>query len=497
MTRLALRLLPGLALALLASAVAPASDAPRPNLIIINIDDLGYAEIGPFGSTNRTPHLDRMAREGRKLTSHYAAPVCSPSRASLMTGSYAKRVLPIPHVLFPAAEVGLNPAERTIAEVLKDAGYATACIGKWHLGDQRDFLPTRQGFDSFFGIPYSNDMGLAAEGARSNRGAPLPSGKQAAKATKAPGPMERETGLRGNAQPPLPLLENETVIGRVRVAEQIDLTRRYTERAVQFIRERRDRPFFLYFAHSAVHFPVYPRDEFMGKSGRGVLGDWVQEVDWSVGQVLDALRDLQLDGKTLVIFTSDNGGPVNQGATNTPLRGSKGSTLEGGMRVVTLAWWPGRIPAGTSTGAITAMMDFLPTFARLAGARVPADRKIDGVDIWPVLAGDPATPPRDQMLYFRGLTLEAVRSGPWKLHLANGELYDVARDLAESRDVAAQHPDVVRRLRALADATKGDLDPDGVGPGCRPLGRVANPQPLLALDGTVRADAVGTAKRFP
>jgi arylsulfatase A-like enzyme len=496
MTRFAFRLLPGLALALIASAVVSASDASRPNLIIINIDDLGYAEIGAFGSTNRTPHLDRMAKEGRKLTSHYAAPVCSPSRASLMTGSYAKRALPIPHVLFPAAEVGLNPAERTIAEVLKDAGYATACVGKWHLGDQRAFLPTRQGFDSFFGIPYSNDMGPAAEGVKSNRGAAPPAPKQKAAAKKVSTPEELETGIRAS-QPPLPLLENETVIGRVRAAEQIELTRRYTERAVQFIRERRDQPFFLYFAHSAVHFPLYPRDEFMGQSGRGLLGDWVQEVDWSVGQVLETLRALQLDGKTLVIFTSDNGGPVNQGATNTPLRGSKGSTLEGGMRVVTLAWWPGRIPAGTATAAITAMMDFLPTFARLAGARVPADRKIDGVDIWPVLAGDPATPPRDQMLYFRGLTLEAVRSGPWKLHLANGELYDVAKDLGEANNVAAQQPDVVRRLRAIAAATKGDLDPDGVGPGCRPVGRVKDPQPLLTHDGTVRADAVGKVKIFP
>ena len=496
MTRLALRLAACLALALTASLASAASDAPRPNLIIINIDDLGYAEIGAFGSTNRTPHLDRMAKEGRKLTSHYAAPVCSPSRASLMTGSYAKRALPIPHVLFPAAEVGLNPAERTIAEVLKDAGYATACVGKWHLGDQREFLPTRQGFDSYFGLPYSNDMGPATEGVKSNRGATPPAPKQKAAAKKAATPEELESGIRAN-QPPLPLLENETVIGRVRAADQIELTRRYTERAVEFIRERRDRPFFLYLAHSAVHFPLYPRDEFMGRSGRGLLGDWVQEVDWSVGQVLDALRAMKLDEKTLVIFTSDNGGPVNQGATNTPLRGSKGSTLEGGMRVVTLAWWPGRIPAGTSTRAITAMMDFLPTFARMAGGQAPTDRKIDGVDIWPVLAGDPAQPPRDGLLYFRGLTLEAVRSGPWKLHLASGELYDVVTDLGEANNVAAQNADVVRRLRAIAAATKGDLDPDGVGPGCRPVGRVKNPLPLIAPDGTVRADAAGSVKRFP
>lgn len=478
---------------------AHAADALRPNLIIINIDDLGYGEIGPYGSKSPTPHLDRMAKEGRLLKSHYAAPVCSPSRAALMTGSYPKRALPIPHVLFPAGEVGLNPAERTIAEVLKEAGYATACIGKWHLGDQLPFLPTRQGFDTYFGLPYSNDMGPAVDGVKSNRDAPLPSPKQSAKAkaAKALTPAELETGMRGVGQPPLPLLENETVVGRVRAADQLVLARRYTEKAVSFIRERRERPFFLYLAHNAVHFPVYPRDEFLGRSGRGLLGDWVQEVDWSVGQVLDALRELKIDRQTLVIFTSDNGGPVNQGATNGPLRGSKGSTLEGGMRVSTIAWWPGRIPAGTSTGAITTMMDFLPTFAGLAGTRPPVDRKIDGIDVWPVLAGDPAKAPRETFHYFRGLALEAVRSGPWKLHLASGELYDVAADLGEANNVAAQHPDVVQRLRVIADAMKNDLGLDGMGPGCRTLGRVPNPQPLIAADGAVRADVVGKVKTFP
>ncbi|HUR60202.1 MAG TPA: sulfatase-like hydrolase/transferase, partial [Opitutaceae bacterium] len=305
------------------------ASAPRPNLVIINIDDLGYGEIGPFGGRNRTPELDRMAAEGRKLTSHYAAPVCSPSRSALMTGCYPKRVLPIPHVLFPAAAVGLSPAERTIAEVLKDAGYATAAIGKWHLGDQPEFLPTRQGFESYFGLPYSNDMGPGADGIKSNRGQPLPQPKAGtAKAKKA---VDDETGVRG-VQPPLALLENDKVVGRIRPDDQIQLTRRYTERAVAFIRERRDQPFFLYLAHNAVHFPRYPRDEFMGKSGHGLLGDWVQEIDWSVGQVLAALREMKLDRNTLVIFTSDNGGPTNQSAVNTPLRGSKGSTWEGGIR---------------------------------------------------------------------------------------------------------------------------------------------------------------------
>lgn len=504
-----------LALFLALAAVACAA-APRPNLIIINVDDLGYGEIGPFGGRIATPELDRMAREGRTLTSHYAAPVCSPSRAALMTGSYPKRVLPIPGVLFPAGAVGLNPAERTIAEVLRAAGYATAMIGKWHLGDQAEFLPTRRGFESYLGLPYSNDMGLRSEGAKTDRvlaGAAAEAAAPKAKArnkTAAPNATAKtkkasvpnpvappEVGIAGEAQPPLPLLENDKVIARVRQAEQIDLHRRYTERAVHIIRERRDRPLFLYFAPNAVHFPRYPRDEFLGTSGHGLLGDWVREIDWSVGQILGALRAAGLAEKTLVLFTSDNGGPLQQGAVNGPLRGGKGSTWEGGVRVCTLAWWPGKIPAGTATAAMTAMMDVLPTFAALAGAKLPADRKLDGVDVWPVLAGDPAPPPRDTFHFYRGLQLEAVRSGPWKLHLASGELFNLNDDLGEKTDLAAQRPEEVKRLRALAETMRGDLGLEGVGPGCRPLGRVANPQPLLANDGTVRADAMGQAAKLP
>jgi arylsulfatase A-like enzyme len=465
----------------------------HPNFIVINIDDLGYSEIGPWGSTNRTPNLDRMVAEGRKLMSHYAAPVCSPSRASLLTGCYPKRVLPIQHVLFPAGAVGLHPDEATIADVLKSAGYATGCVGKWHVGDQRPFLPLQQGFDTYFGLPYSNDMGPAAEGVKSNFGQKPPVPKANAKKAAI---TSDESGIRAN-QPPLPLLDGNTVVARIRADDQLEITRRYTERAVSFIRERRDRPFFLYLAHSAVHFPLYPRAEFRGQSPHGLLGDWIQEVDWSVGQVLGILRELKLDRNTLVLFVSDNGGPLNQGSSNRPLRGGKGSTLEGGMRVPGIAWWPGRIPAGTSTEAMTAMMDVLPTLAKLAGSRLPVGRKIDGVDVWPVLSGQPATPPRDTLLYYRGLILEAVRSGPWKLHLARGELYHLGQDIGEATNVAAANPAVVQRLRALAAATEADLGREGVGPGCRPLGRVESPRPLLALDGTVRADAVGSQGRFP
>jgi arylsulfatase A len=313
----------------LASLAESRPTADGPNVVLINIDDLGYADIGPFGSTiNRTPHLDRMAREGRKLTGFYAAPVCSPSRAALMTGCYPKRVLPIPHVLFPGNAVGLAPAETTIAELLKAKGYATGIVGKWHLGDQPEFLPTRQGFDSFYGLPYSNDMGPAADGVKSDFGKPLPQEK--------------------NPQPPLPLMRNETVLQRVKPEDQVRLVELYTAEAEAFLKANQARPFFLYLPHSAVHFPIYPGDRFRGKSPHGLYSDWVEEVDWSVGRVLDTLRELGLAEKTLVIFTSDNGGTPR--AVNRPFRGHKASTLEGGMRVPTIAWWPGKVPASAAGG---------------------------------------------------------------------------------------------------------------------------------------------------
>lgn len=459
-----------------ATRAASTIAAEGPNFVVINIDDLGYADIGPFGSTlNRTPQLDRMAREGRLLTSFYAAPVCSPSRAALMTGCYPKRSLPIPHVLFPASAVGLAPDEITIAELLKKQGYKTAIVGKWHLGDQPEFLPTRQGFDDYFGLPYSNDMGPAADGAKSNLGEPLP-----------------QKPATGKGQPPLPLLRNESVVKRVLADDQTRLVADYTTEAVRFIRENKDRRFFLYLAHTAVHWPLYPGEAFQGKSGNGLYGDWVEEVDWSVGQVLDAIRELGLAEKTLVLFTSDNGGTPR--GRNTPLRGHKGSTGEGGMRVCTIAWWPGTIPAGTSTDAIAGMIDVLPTFVKLAGGELPPDRKIDGRDIGPLLVGHPdARSPHDAFYYYRGLTLEAVRQGPWKLHLAKEELYHLERDIGESTNVADANADVVARLRALADRMKDDLGLEGIGPGCRPLGRVENAQPIIDHDGAVRAELRGDA----
>ena len=467
-----------------------------PNFVLINIDDLGYADIGPFGGKVPTPQLDRMAKEGMKLTSHYAAPVCSPSRAAMMSGCYPKRVLPIPGVLFPAAAVGLNPDTTTVAEVLRDAGYATACIGKWHLGDQPEFLPTAQGFEHYYGIPYSNDMGPASEGSKSNPDQPLPNGNAKGKAGKK-GDAEPETGLKGNAQPPLPLVEDDNVIERVKAAEQHTFTRRYTERAVKYIREHQKQPFFLYLPHNAVHFPHYPHPDYMGKSGLSLQKDWAMEVDWSVGQVLDTLRELKIDSNTLVIFTSDNGGPVNQGADNTPLRGSKGSTLEGGIRVCTLAWWPGRVPAASQTKAITAHMDWLPTFGSLAGSKDLSSLKLDGMDISPVLLGKDGAEGHDVFHYYRGFDLQAVRSGPWKLHLASKELYNLDDDIGEANNLAAKHADIVAQLQKHVETMRADLgDKTKEAPGVRELGRVDNPQPLIHADGTVREGFNKIAKKL-
>jgi arylsulfatase A len=462
-------------------AVAADDEKPsRPNFIIISIDDLGYADIGPFGSKiNRTPNLDAMANQGRKLTSFYAAPVCSPSRAALMTGCYPKRVLPIPGVLFPGNDVGLSPAEVTIAEILKAQGYATAIVGKWHLGDQPDFLPNNQGFDLHFGLPYSNDMGPAEDGVKSDLGKPLPK-------------------TQGAGQPPLPLLRNMSVVKRVLPDDQQSLVELYTTEAREFIEANKSRPFFLYLTHNAVHFPIYPGKKWAGKSPHGIFSDWVEEVDWSVGQVLDAVRQQGLAGRTLVIFTSDNGG--TQRSVNAPLRGRKGSTLEGGMRVPTIAWWPGKVPAGTETDAVLAMFDILPTFAALAGGKVPSDRKIDGADVWPHLAGvENALPAHETFYYYRGLRLEAVRHGDWKLQIAGPagrnapnappfkpKLYDLQADLGESTDVADQNPQIVNKIERLVAAMKDDLGQSGTAPGVRELGKVRDARPLIDKDGNVR-----------
>jgi arylsulfatase A len=441
-------------LALLLVAVS-ARAADRPNLVLILIDDLGYGDIGPFGSKlNHTPNLDRMAEEGMKLTSFYGCPVCTPSRAQFMTGCYAKRVS-LPNVLFPAAAVGISKDEHTLPELLRKRGYTTMCVGKWHLGDQPEFLPTRHGFDHYFGLPYSNDMG--------------PTEDKPDKPGKPGKPRPK--------RPPLPLLRDETVVETVSAEGQDRLTERYTEEAVKFLKEHKDGPFFLYLAHTAVHLPLHPGAAFRGKSKNGKYGDWVEEMDWSVGQVLDALRELKIDDNTLVLFTSDNGG--TKLASNAPLRGFKASTLEGGMREPTIVRWPGKVPAGKACGAVTANLDVLPTFVKLAGGELPGDRRIDGHDLWPVLSGKSQESPHEAFYYFNGNQLAAVRCGPWKLEVKDAKLYNLDSDPGEETDVAKDNAEVVKRLQGYVKKMDTDLGKDNkAGLGVRKPGRVADPQPL-------------------
>jgi arylsulfatase A len=458
----------------LATAQEPAK-ARKPNIILINIDDLGYADIGPFGSTkNRTPNLDRMAREGRKLTSFYAAPVCTPSRAALMTGCYAVRV-GLPNVLFPGNTTGISAKEITLPTLLRQLGYRTMHIGKWHLGDQTEFLPMKHGFEHYFGIPYSNDMGPAADGSHSNLGAPLPKNPKV-------------------DQPPLPLVRDDKVVERLRGPEQATLLTRYTQEAVKYVGENADRPFFLYFAPHAVHFPLYPGKEFQGKSKNGLYGDWVEEVDDSVGKIIEAVRERKLDRDTLVIFTSDNGGTPR--AVNAPLRGFKTSTLEGGMRVPTIVWWPGRVPANSSTGEIAGMIDWLPTLVPLAGGTAPKDRVLDGKDIASLFFDAEPKTVHEHFAYYKGLKLEAVRAGVWKFDLIGGKLYNLADDIGEKTDVAAAHPDVVGRLRKLAEQIAADLGDGKAGPGCRPSGRVSVGRPIIDHEGNPRPDVAAGQKKF-
>ncbi len=443
----------------LASACVSAADSP-PNIIVILIDDMGYGDIGPFGATKqKTPNLDRMAKEGMKLTSFYAAPACSVSRAQLLTGSYGTRVN-VPWVYMPASPQGLNPEEITIADHLKKLGYATACIGKWHVGDQPEFLPTKQGFDHYFGIPYSNDMQRKST----------------------------ESGKRVT-----PLLRDDKVLELLTDEEQSLIVERYTDEAISFISNNKEKPFFLYLPHTA----IYAGKAFQGKSNNGRVGDWIEEVDWSTGRILDTLRDLKLAENTLVIFTSDNGPWLIEGKDSGsagPLRGGKGSTWEGGVRVPTLAWWPGKISPSSALDAVAGTIDLLPTAVTLAGGIVPEQPVIDGRDISPLLLGKSKASPREAHYYFKGYELQAVRQGPWKLAFApqvesmgrpampdaqgsESRLYNLDQEIGEQTNVAAEHPEIVAKLSALAEKMKADLGKPNA-PASRPAGNVADPQAL-------------------
>jgi arylsulfatase len=466
------------------AAHAVAAEAP-PNVVIIFCDDLGYGDVGPFGATGyATPNLDRLAREGVRFTRFYVAQaVCSASRAALLTGCYPNRV-GIRGALGPKAEVGIAEGEMTLAEVVKQRGYATAIFGKWHLGHHPQFLPVRHGFDEYYGLPYSNDMWPYHPGF-----ANLP---------------EAERRRRGF--PDLPMIEGDSVVdAEVTAEEQRQLTTSYTKRAVQFIDRNHDRPFLLYVAHNMTHVPLFVSDKFQGHSKRGLFGDVVEEIDWSVGQILEALAKHKLDERTLVIFTSDNGPWLAYGdhaGTAAPLREGKGTSWEGGVREPFLARLPGKIPAGSVCHEPAMTIDILPTVATLVGAKLP-QHKIDGLDIWPLLAGEPgARCPHDAFyFYYADGELQAVMSGALKLYLPHTyrtlagrpggrggipvpyeqrtlrepELYDVAADPGETRNIAAEHPDDVNRLLAFAERARDDLGDSltgRTGSGVRPAGRV-------------------------
>ncbi len=463
-----------------------------PNFIFILADDLGYGDIGPLGSKkNRTPNLDRMAKEGMLLTSFYAAPVCTPSRAQIITGCYAKRVS-LPNVLGPRATIGLSSNEDTMASLLKSLDYATFIVGKWHLGDAPIFLPTRHGFDHYIGLPYSNDMG----------------GEHAGK----------ETIKNGHRVPPLPLVRDEEVIETLKPEDQDKLTGLYTEEAIKFIKANKDHPFFLYLPHTAVHVPLHPGPNFKGKSANGLYGDWVEEVDWCVGQVMDTVKSLGLADRTLIVFSSDNGPWLKQGTnagTAGPLRGGKAGTFEGGEREPSLAWWPGHVPAGTTNDAMMANFDLLPTFYKLAGGTAPFKHKIDGVDISQLLLGQSKQSPHEAFFYIQSKSIQAVRSGPWKLaivpqfeghgdykpitpdldHPLPPRLYNLDEDIGEQHDVAAAHPDIVERLRGLLRAMDTDLGVAKDGPGVREPGRVYQPKGLWMKGQEPADDAEPTTYR--
>lgn len=450
----------------LLASTALAEQRQPPNFVLIVCDNLGYGDIEPFGSKkHRTPNLTRLALQGRKFTHFYSASgVCTPSRAALMTGCYPSRVsmdVTDGAVLRPVSKIGLHPQERTITELLKANGYATAIFGKWHLGDQPEFLPTHQGFDYYLGIPYSDDM----------------------------------TPRAGKNWPELPLMENERVIEAP--TDRDLLTKRLNEAAVKWIGEHRREPFFLYMAEcmpGSTRAP-FASPRFKGKSKNGPWGDSIEELDWSAGQLLDALQRHGLDDNTLVIWTSDNGAPRRsppQGL-NSPLGGWGYSTAEGGMRVPCIMRWPERIPAGTVCDQLCTTMDMLPTFASLAGTEVPSSPPIDGLDIRSLLMDHGAASPHQAFYYYFLEQLQAVRVGDWKLYLAyksrtrdgntvtaKQRLYDIRKDPGETNNVVKLHADVVAQLVKYAEQAHAELGDLGLrGTGRRPHGLVDHPTPRI------------------
>lgn len=426
-----------------------------PNIIIMFMDDMGYADIGPFGARNYpTPNLDLMAKEGRKFTDFYVTQaVCSASRAGLLTGCYNIRI-GILGALSHKSNHGLNPNEVTIAEICKQKGYATGCFGKWHLGHHKKFLPMQHGFDEYFGLPYSNDMW-----------------------PYHPGVLHLPMEERLKKWPHLPLIEGNKIVNpRVSGKDQEQLTKQYTERAVSFIEKNKDQPFFAYIPHSMVHVPLYVSEHFKGKSGVGLFGDVMMEVDWSVGQIMNVLRKHNLEKNTLFLFTSDNGPWLNYGdhaGSAAPLREGKGTMFDGGCRAPTLAWWPGKIPANSVCKEPAMTIDILPTVAKMIDAKLPG-HKIDGKNILHLMVNDNSKSPQNAYFFYYGNQLQAVRQGKWKLHFPHGyrtmagkpggtngiptnysqakiglSLFDLENDPGESIDLSKEFSEIVNRLSSI------------------------------------------------
>lgn len=467
-----------LSMTLIAGVVGVACNsfaAEPPNVIVIFVDDMGYQDVGVFGSPNiKTPHVDQMAKEGMRFTDFYvAAPVCSASRAALLTGCYPERV-GVNGAIFPNGESeGLDPKYVTMAEMLKGAGYVTKAVGKWHLGDEKKFLPTRQGFDSYYGIPYSNDM-FPAKGMTYATDCLYRDGVTPESIATSFPPV-KEGQSRWEKQPHIfknkvPLMRDEVCIEFP--VDQSTLTQRYTEEAVAFIEKNQSQPFFLYLAHSMPHVPLYASPEFEGKSEAGLYGDCVEEIDWSVGRIFKTLRKNGLDRNTVVFFSSDNGpwyfkenatdkvrGNMNRqiGGSALPLSGYKFTNLEGGMRVPSIMWGPGRVAAGKTCSEVASTIDMLPTFAALSGAVLPESR-IDGKNILPLLEGNKLTKSPHEAFFYGTV---GVRAGRWKAIYSKEsktyELYDLETDISESHDVAKANPEIIARLKRLVEEHKSDV----------------------------------------
>lgn len=438
------------------SAIA-ADRASKPNFVIIFADDQGYGDLGCFGSTKiKTPNIDRMAREGMRFTNFMvASPVCTPSRAALLTGCYPKRVGMHQHVLFPASKKGLNPEERTIADHLKSQDYATACFGKWHLGHHPEVLPRAQGFDAYLGIPYSNDMNHP-----DNKGKPKggPDGMDILWADPESTLTKWKT----------PLIENEKIVELP--VDQRTVTRRYTDRAVNFIKDNKDKPFFVYLPHSMPHIPLYVPDDVRDPDPKNAYTCVIEHIDAEVGRVMKTIRDLGLSENTYVIYTSDNGPWLSfkhHGGSAGPLREGKGTTFEGGQRVPCVMWGPGRIPAGTECNELTGTIDLLPTIASITGKPLPKDRKIDGMNVAKLLHNEGAKSPRKEFVHYtsRG-DIEGLRQGQWKLLVKHPRqrrgkarkgravaqapqimLFDLSADVGEKNNQASAKPEIVEKLK--------------------------------------------------